>query len=98
MDRETFLQILTPLDVHFIYRELYFRNPGAFEVPVRSWEEFCERYHALEGEEKTKLPPVPPTPIAPVFSEEEYFPREDWGAVSYTHLALLSTRPDVRSG
>ena len=82
MDREAFLQILTPLDVHDTYRELYFRNPAAFAVPVRSWEEFCGRYNELEGEGKTKLPPVPPTPIAPVFSEEEYFPQEDWGEVS----------------
>ena len=51
-------------------------------MPVRSWEEFCGRYNELEGEGKTKLPPVPPTPIAPVFSEEEYFPQEDWGEVS----------------
>ena len=37
MDREAFLKILTPLDVHDTYRELYFRNPAAFAVPVRSW-------------------------------------------------------------
>ena len=67
MDREAFLQILTPLDVHDTYRELYFRNPAAFAVPVRSWEEFCGRYNELEGEGKTKLPPVPPTPIACFF-------------------------------
>ena len=49
MDREAFLQIMTPLDVHDTYRELYFRNPAAFAVPVRSWEEFCGRYNELEG-------------------------------------------------
>lgn len=82
MDREAFLTLFDEAEDIDLYRKLYFCCPAAFEEPVASWEEFCTRFRELDGEGDRELPDAPPTPIAALFTEEEYFSRETWGEVN----------------
>lgn len=82
MDREAFLTLFDEAEDIDLYRKLYFCCPVAFEEPVASWEEFCTRFRELDGEGDRELPDAPPTPIAALFTEEEYFSRETWGEVN----------------
>ncbi len=81
MERSRFLELLGAISEEDLYRRLYCRNPQAFEQPVKSWEEFCARFS--EGEcEETALPADPPTQIADILTEKDFFAPEWSGEVS----------------
>ena len=82
MEREAFLKLFQPNEFNELYRKLYLRNPRAFEQPVKSWAEFCRNYQALEKNQETILPLLPPTAMASFFTEAEYFSEESWGEVN----------------
>lgn len=44
MTKEKFLELLNEASTCGIYKALYQRRPEAFEMPIRSWEEFCARF------------------------------------------------------
>lgn len=52
------------------YRNLYQKNPAAYDSPIRSWKEFRERF-------STEIAKEAPTPIKGFLSEKEIFPNED---------------------
>jgi len=82
MEREAFLKLFEPNESNKLYRELYLRNPKAFERPVKSWAEFCRNYQVLEKGREAILPLLPPTAMASFFTEAEYFSDESWGEVN----------------
>ena len=52
------------------YRNLYQKNPTAYDSPIRSWEEFRERF-------STEITKEAPTPVKGFLSEKEIFTNED---------------------
>lgn len=70
MERQRFLDIMGVVSEGDLYRKLYFRNPQAFEKPVKGWEEFCDR---IEEYEKIELPMEPPTQIEGILTERDFF-------------------------
>lgn len=70
MERSQFFMAVDRILYKGLYRDLYERYPQAFEEPIRSWEEFCARVEACGG---SGLPDAPPTPIAGLLEERDYF-------------------------
>ena len=70
------------------YRNLYQKNPAAYDSPIRSWKEFRERF-------STEIAKEAPTPIKGFLSEKEIFPNEDvqvhcFKNVRFVHLFCIN--------
>lgn len=58
-----------------IYKKIYMGNPGAYEEPIESWEQFITDYSEIIRGEIT-LPEEPPSILNSHFSEEDFFSGE----------------------
>ncbi len=69
MDLAKILQkLISFTQEEYFYKQWYQTDPLAYGTPIRSWEEFRERFPADTG-----IPPEPPTPVGDYLTEKAFF-------------------------